>query len=330
MRIKNFRTWADVQNATRHGRREDPARHVDRTKTDLNLHWAIDAEGKALRRQVEGADLRDCMERIGEARGAKWRKGAAVGTEMLWIASPDHFTKNGPAGSAAWAEDAKRWATDCLKATAEKYPGMIAAARLDLDETTPHLSVFLVPIYEKPPQSAREGSKEAEALEVALGATNAPDDAVEAALSLMAAAQAKRSRRKPRIAVSAGAHFGSRSLLSDLQTWAANQMQSRGHALERGEPKATKGRDYTTPETGRARIKAAEQEAAEIIRAAKAEASTIIEKAQEDRRRLDALWQAIQDLLPGELIRRVQERFAQIISPKPEQPPVSRYDGPGR
>ncbi len=75
--------------------------------------------------------------------------------------------------------------------------------------------------------------------------------------------------------------------------------------------------DDAVPATGPARIKAEKQGAAKIISAAKAEAATIIEQAKDDRRRLDAIWQAIRDLLPNDLFKRVQDRFKQIIDPKP-------------
>lgn len=39
VRIKPLKQWSDVSHATRHGAREDPARHVDRARTHLNQHW---------------------------------------------------------------------------------------------------------------------------------------------------------------------------------------------------------------------------------------------------------------------------------------------------
>ena len=39
IRVKPLKQWSDVSNATRHGKREDPAKHVDRVRTHLNQHW---------------------------------------------------------------------------------------------------------------------------------------------------------------------------------------------------------------------------------------------------------------------------------------------------
>lgn len=311
VRIKNFRTWADVANATRHGRREDTARHVDRERTPLNMHWELADDAQRLVRASEGADIRDCMERLGKERGAKWRKNAAIGTEMLWIASPDFFEQNGPRGSVGWKEAAEKWARDCLAETAGRFKGQVAAARLDLDEGTPHLSVFLLPMAEKEPQKARKGSEEAEARELLDDPSGASEGDLRTAEEIVSKAEAKRARRKPRLTVSAGAHFGTRAKLVALQDWAAEAMERRGHDLARGVPKATKGPDYQTPAAGRARIAAAEKLAEKIIEDARAEGSKF-EKA------FEAFTTALKEIAPQEMIDAVRQRYLELMKPKPK------------
>lgn len=290
IRIKPLKKWADVANMTRHGLRKDPARHVDRTRTMLNEHWVMNEDISKLKRVSEGADLRKCFEHLGKAMGAKWRKSAAVGTEMIWIASPEFFNEAGPKGSKEQDSLAHEWAVACLKATVKKYPSMVAAARLDLDETTPHLSVFLLPMYEKPIRKARENSPELIAREF----LNDPQNKDEAALlaahqAVVDKADAKRAKRKPSRTVSHGTHFGNRQQLSDLQTWAFAAMQARGYDLERGTPKTTKGQDHTTPETGRIRIAAAEAEAQETLEAAQNELETLNEQVAQKKTTIETL-----------------------------------------
>lgn len=350
VRIKNHHKWGDVANATRHGRREDPAKHVDRERTPANIHWALREDAEGLTRTDEGADLQDCLQRLGQAKGATWRKGASVATEMLWIASPEFFEAAGPSGSEAHAAAARAWATDCLKATAEKFPGMIAAARLDLDEKTPHLAVFLLPQTEKGPQKARKGSVEAEAIKALSDPESATKDALRAAQAIVETAEKKRRRRKPRRTVSVREHFGTREKLRDLQTWAAAAMQTRGHDLERGTPKLSKGQDHLTPAEGRARIAAAKAEAeviiemaktdaAEIVAEAEADAATILEAARAKVRdlteKLKAVLAACGIIFGAEGEERVRAKARELmkpvpVPPKPEpNPPTDWPSGPG-
>ena len=125
----------------------------------------------------------------------------------------------------------------------KRYPGQVAAARLDLDETTPHFSVFLLPMYRKEYMG-----------------------------------EERKSSRKPRLTISHNQVFGTPDKLSALQDWAAETMQETGHTLERGEPKVGKGPYHTTPAEGRRRIQEA-REAAQIVSEAQTEAAVIRERA---------------------------------------------------
>lgn len=262
VKVKPLTQWSDVSNATRHGRRDDPAKHVDRSRTHLNQHWIAAKITKkdgtvqwGMNKSEEAVDIAEAFKATAEGANLKWRKNAIVGTEMLFIASPGFF---GPPG-AARNKKAEEWSLDCLRAAMKKYPGQIAAARLDLDETTPHFSVFLLPAYAK----SYGGEK-------------------------------RQSTRKPKPTISHNQVFGKPEQLSALQDWAAAEMKAAGHKLERGNPKTTKGSDYLTPAEGRRRIQEAEEKAQAILRgaeraaeatlaAAKGEAAKITEKATPER-----------------------------------------------
>lgn len=256
VRVKPLKQWSDVSNATRHGKREDPAKHVDRTRTNLNEHWISEMvpqpDGSSkwmLNRTSDPVDISAAFKAVAERTGAKWRKGAIVGTEMLFIASPGFFGPPGPERDKKAAE----WSRDCLRAAMKKYPKQIAAARLDLDETTPHFSIFLLPTYEK----SYEG-------------------------------EARKSTRKPKKTISHNQVFGTPEKLTALQDWAAEAMKAAGHLLERGEPKTSKGPDHTTPTEGRRRITQAEEKAQSIVQAAEKAAEAILESAKGDAAKIVA------------------------------------------
>ena len=332
IRVKPLKQWSDVSNATRHGKREDPAKHVDRTRTHLNQHWLYEAgpDGKgSINLKDEPIDIEQAFVGLAKSQGVKWRKGAIVGTEMLFIASPGFFGPPGPIRDAR----ARKWSVDCLKAVVKKYPGQVAAARLDLDETTPHFSVFLLPQYVKD-----------------------------------YAGEERKSTRKPKRAISHNQVFGTPDKLSALQDWAADAMKAAGHKLERGEPKTAKGADHVTPAEHRRRIQRAEEEAQGITRDAekaaeallgdaRAQAAQIIEKATPERfralqrenadlRQQVTAWTAFRDLFRDKvkafLTAEAFQRFAADVNaswgkhpdnpkreePDPESPPRRDWGGP--
>lgn len=265
VRVKPLKKWSDVAMATKHGRREDLSKHVDPDRTKDNLHWQLRRDETTnrtvLRPQDTGADIEEAFLLRAKENGAKWRKNAIVGTELMFIASPEFFLDKDDPGYKAHA---KKWAVDCIKAATKKFPGMIAAARLDLDETTPHLSLFFLPIYAKTvtPRARKDGKR------------NKP--------------------RAPHKTVSHNTLFGGTGdegpkKLSALQDWAEEAMQEAGHDLKRGKRKLTVGQDHVPPAEGRRRIiEAAKAEAARIVAEAQQEADTTLEALSEAKATIEA------------------------------------------
>lgn len=319
VRVKPLKKWSDVANAARHGRREDPARHVDRSRTHLNRHWAVTGTCE-FEERPEPANIEKAFNIAAAIVGANWRKGAIVGTEMLFIASPEYFNDydtewdvlDGKAGSLN-AQRVNKWAEDCLVAAQARFPGQIAAARLDMDEKTPHLAVFMLPMYEK----TYEGS-----------------------------GRARKRQRAPRKTISHNQVFGTPEALSSLQDWIAAEMKARGHeALQRGRRKAAKGPDHLTPAEGRRLITAAKLEADRIVENATKEAerrrgeqAEEVENLYEAVRQRDALIATIRAVL-REALPRMYEKLRILIeaawarhplnsnrqpAPKPQSEAVSR------
>ena len=267
IRVKPLKRWADVSNMTRHGKREDPSRHVNRGHTHQNIHFSFveiehqtDERGTVTQHGdfgifehdgLNGLDIGEQFQNLAEESGASWRKNAIVGTEMLFIASPGFF--KGERGSEERRDHARDWARDCISELRRKYPGQLACARLDLDETTPHLSVFMLPMYEKAYKATKRTVKR---------------------------------KRAPRRTISHNQVFGTPESLSELQDWAAAAMKRRGHQLERGERKENKGPDHKTPEAGRQLIAAAEQAAQDTLREAESAAQSLRDEAERKANRM--------------------------------------------
>lgn len=311
VRVKPLKKWSDVANSARHGRREDPAKHVDRSRTHLNRHWAVTGTCE-FEEHPEPADIEKAFNITAAIVGANWRKGAIVGTEMLFIASAEYFNHydsewdaiDGKPGTLN-AQRVNKWAEDCLAAAQARFPGQIAAARLDMDEKTPHLSVFMLPMYEK----TYEGS-----------------------------GRARKRQRAPRKTISHNQVFGTPEALSSLQDWIATEMKARGHeALQRGRRKAAKGPDHLTPAEGRRMIAAAKREANRIVNDAtqkverlRSEQAAEVKNLREVVRQRDALIATIRAVLRSAL-PRMYEKLRALINEawakhplNPSRPPTPK------
>lgn len=152
LRVARLDDWGQVGHQERHGKREgDPAEyaHCDPARRHL-IQYGTDIDG------MDPREVRACMRRQIELAGAKARKGAAVGAHILAIASPEFFRPGDPA--AVGAEDPARVAAfrdATLEAIRKRY-GPIAAWRVDLDETTPVVDVFLVPMSRRKTKTGKE------------------------------------------------------------------------------------------------------------------------------------------------------------------------------
>jgi hypothetical protein len=91
-------------------------------------------------------DVEACLKAHHRQKNARLRKNASVGADLLFSASEAYFRPDGSSGV-----DANRvlaWREATLEAVRRRF-GAIPAWRLDLDEHTPHLHVFVSPISER-------------------------------------------------------------------------------------------------------------------------------------------------------------------------------------
>lgn len=240
LRVRPLRKWSDVAAATEHGQRTRRVDHVDLARSHLNEHFEYDPESGGLAKVGEPADITAAFRRRAEQLGARWHKTAIVGTEIMFIASPKFFTGG---DSTCDLSRAHRWAGACLKAWEGLFPGQSVVARLDLDETTPHLSVFFLPLHLRHYRSETRRLKN-------------PCSA--------------------RLTISHNKTFGEANgpdILSMLQNWIAAEMQAAGFDLKRGLRVDETGATNKTPAAGRRAVAAARQLAAEIAEIARQNAA---------------------------------------------------------
>lgn len=225
VKIKRLMSPLDVSNATRHGQRRGQIKHVDASRTPLNRHWAYSA-GR-LARTSSAPDLAPLIEARRSDRQAAVRKNTpTIATEVLMIATRDAFLD---ASGQIDTERAYLWGDQMLAEVEEKWPGMSVAARLDLDEQTPHFSVFLVPIHMKPANQKRSDVSEK--------------------------AHAKRKPRADKPTVSHNGVFGGPEEFSEHQKWAqdvnAAFFAQFGLTLTPSTPKSESGAKYIPPHAWR-------------------------------------------------------------------------------
>ena len=225
VKIKRLMSSLDVSNAARHGQRRGQIKHVDASRTPLNRHWAYSA-GR-LGRTSSAPDLAPLIEARRSDRKAAVRKNTpTIATEVLMIATRDAFLD---ASGQIDTERAYLWGDQMLAEVEEKWPGMSVAARLDLDEQTPHFSVFLVPIHMKPANQKRSDVSEK--------------------------THAKRKPRADKPTVSHNGVFGGPEEFSEHQKWAqdvnAAFFAQFGLTLTPSTPKSESGAKYIPPHAWR-------------------------------------------------------------------------------
>jgi len=137
MRCAKLKTLGSVAASLQHNFRERETLNADASKTPDNEHLITSTTNKAM------GMLRD---KLPERR----RKDAVVVVEYLLTTSPE-WAKN------ASEDDQKRFFALSMKWLQDKYGNEnIIAATIQHDETTPHLSAFVVPITRDGRLSAKE------------------------------------------------------------------------------------------------------------------------------------------------------------------------------
>ena|SRR5579859_3795464 len=139
------RTWSETGTMGAHGRREmGDLDHCDPTKRDLN-EFGTDLEG------VDPRDPVACARELVRRTGAIERKNVTRPVaHLLYMASRSYFgDPPDPKKIAAFRDTA-------LAQVRRRWPNQMGSWRLDLDEATPHLDVFLVPMSHRTTKTGKQ------------------------------------------------------------------------------------------------------------------------------------------------------------------------------
>jgi Plasmid recombination enzyme len=91
----------------------------------------------------------DVTQRINDS-GVTVSKNSVLAVEFMLTASPEYFRPDNPQTPGVWDEDRMRaWADATENWLRKKYGANLVAINLQLDESSPHISAFVVPFNEK-------------------------------------------------------------------------------------------------------------------------------------------------------------------------------------
>lgn len=137
MRAEKLKTFGNVAASLQHCFRERETPNADAARTPDNVHHAARSTDEA-------------MGKLRELLPEKRRKDAVLAVEYVMTASPEWWKTASQQQQQAFFEQARKWLAD-------KYgQENIFAATVHHDETTPHLSAFVVPLTRNGRLSAKE------------------------------------------------------------------------------------------------------------------------------------------------------------------------------
>lgn len=127
MRCTKLNTGGSLAAALQHCYRERDTPNADDARTPQNEH-------------KEAGSVAEAKERMKQLLPEKRRKDAVLAVEYVFTASPEWFKEQGPQSQQVFFDRSVDW-------LAEKYGrDRIVTATIHRDETTPHLSAFVVPL----------------------------------------------------------------------------------------------------------------------------------------------------------------------------------------
>lgn len=137
MRCSKLKTMGSVASSLQHNFRERETPNADAERTSENEHLAANSTDEA-------------MGKLRELLPEKRRKDAVVAVEYLFATSPEWAESASEAAQALFFENAVCWLEN-------KFGRCnVVVASIQRDETTPHLSAFVVPITQDGRLSAKE------------------------------------------------------------------------------------------------------------------------------------------------------------------------------
>ncbi|MBE8989565.1 MobV family relaxase [Nostoc sp. LEGE 12450] len=139
LRIEKLKTFGNVAGSDDHVTRNRETPNADPTKENVPL--------------IGGEDDRALEEIVKEKISTlkhRPRHDAVLCTEMFLSASPEYFRPVDPSLSGQWSDSLmQQWAIASRDWLAQNYGSKCVRAELHLDESTPHIHAYIVPLNEK-------------------------------------------------------------------------------------------------------------------------------------------------------------------------------------
>jgi len=142
IRVEKLKSAARVSGRLKHALRERVPEHVDATRLNKNAYFIVDASG-AIQwgGEISAATrTRMAMARFRGLLPEKHRKDAVQAIEILVTASSKTLNHSDPKLVNEYLRESCAWVTKRFGGQ-----GNVVAYAVHMDETTPHLSFFLVP-----------------------------------------------------------------------------------------------------------------------------------------------------------------------------------------
>ncbi|WP_375493033.1 MobV family relaxase [uncultured Nostoc sp.] len=139
LRIEKLKTFGNVAGSDDHVTRNRETPNADPTKENVRL--------------IGGEDERALEEIVKEKISTlkhRPRHDAVLCTEMFLSASPEYFRPVDPSQSGQWSDSLmQQWAIASRDWLSQNYGSKCVRAELHLDESTPHIHAYIVPLNEK-------------------------------------------------------------------------------------------------------------------------------------------------------------------------------------
>jgi hypothetical protein len=139
LRIEKLKTFGNVAGSDDHVTRNRETPNADPTRENVRL--------------IGGEDERALEEIVKEKISTlkhRPRHDAVLCTEMFLSASPEYFRPKDPSQSGQWSDSLmQQWAIASRDWLSQNYGSKCVRAELHLDESTPHIHAYIVPLNEK-------------------------------------------------------------------------------------------------------------------------------------------------------------------------------------
>ncbi|MHC5770291.1 MAG: MobV family relaxase [Nostoc sp.] len=139
LRIEKLKTFGNVAGSDDHVTRNRETPNADPTRENVRL--------------IGGEDERALEEIVKEKISTlkhRPRHDAVLCTEMFLSASPEYFRPGDPSLSGQWSDSLmQQWALASRDWLSQNYGSKCVRAELHLDESTPHIHAYIVPLNDK-------------------------------------------------------------------------------------------------------------------------------------------------------------------------------------